>query len=177
MIFIKTKKLSLTIFLFSIFIISSGCDDNSHMGNVEITGGKEKIEYIALHNSENGSLLNDTNKLFSFAFEGNNSKNIKYLKNGDEVSLDFGSNPPEELSIKDGLLNSDGDYLYTSKEIIEVPYTKKKGTYSIKLQSHPASLLSSYYKENKTVYRGFTVDAYWGEIEYKYAFVIESDAF
>ncbi|OKP87766.1 hypothetical protein A3844_10190 [Paenibacillus helianthi] len=171
----KNKKILLNIFLLSMFITFSGCDD-SHTGIVEIMGGKEKIEFKTLNNTEKGSSLNDTKKIFLFAFEGGNSKKIKFLKSGDEISLDFGSNPPDKLSISDGLINSNGDYLYTPKEIVEVPYVKKKGIYSFKLETHIASRLSSYYKKDKTVFRGFIIDAFWGNGEYKYAFVIESNA-
>lgn len=171
----KNKKILLNIFLLSMFITFSGCDD-SHTGSVTIIGGHEKIEYITLNDTEKDFLSTDTQKIFLFAFEGENSKKIKYLKSGDEISLDFGSNPPDKLSISDGLLNSNGDYLYTSKEIVEVPYVKKKGIYSFKLETHIASRLSSYAKKDKTVYRGFIVDAFWGKSEFKYAFVIKSNA-
>lgn len=174
MFFIKTKKIFLNVFLLSILIIFNACGD-SHMGNVSITGEKEKIEYIVLNNTENGSLLEDINEIFSFAFEGGNSKNIQKIKIGDEIMLDFGSNPPDKLSINDGLLNSNGNFLYKSKVLLEVPYYKKKGKYSFKLEKHIESRLSSYSWEDKAEYRGFIIGANWGDIEYKYAFVIESN--
>ncbi|MFD2413686.1 hypothetical protein [Paenibacillus rhizoplanae] len=171
----RCKKIIMSMLLCSLLVAFTGCD-GSPKSSVTIVGGKENIKYANLNSDQKASLSDQTASPFSFAFEEENTSEIQYLKIGEEISIDFGSNPPDTLSISDGLLDANGDYLYTSKLITDVPYVTKKGVYSFNLETHIASSLSSYYEKDKKEYRGFIINAFWEKQEKKYAFAIQSSA-
>ncbi|MEK3836558.1 MULTISPECIES: hypothetical protein [unclassified Paenibacillus] len=171
----RCKKIILSMLLGSLLVAFTGCD-GSPKSSVTILGGKENIKYATLNSDQKASLSDQTASPFSFAFEEGKPSDIQYLKNGEEISIDFGSNPPDKLSVSDGLLDANGDYLYTSKEITDVPYVTKKGVYSFKLDTHIASALSSYYEKDQKEFRGFIINAIWEKQEKKYAFAIQSNA-
>jgi hypothetical protein len=117
-------------------------------------------------------------KSFKSAFEPNALQDIKYIKIGDKVSLDFGNNPPNNITITDRLLNLSGDQVYQDKLTIEVPFTKDNNKYYFyyfSVQNNMASRLSSYYR--KTDFRGYKISANWGKHQKEYAFVIKTDSF
>ncbi|OMF89488.1 hypothetical protein [Paenibacillus sp. FSL R7-0337] len=172
----RCTKIILSMLLCSLLVALTACD-SSPKSTVTILGGKENIKYATLNSDPKASLSDQTASPFSFAFEEENPSDIQYLKNGEEISIDFGSNPPDTLSISDGLLDSNGDYLYTSKLITDVPYVTKKGVYSFNLETNIASSLSSYYEQDKKEFRGFIINAFWEKQEKKYAFAIQSSAY
>lgn len=171
----RCKKIIMNMLLGSLLVAFTGCD-GSPKSSVTILGGKETIKYATLNSDQKDSLSDQKASPFSFAFAGENISDIQYLNIGEEISIDFESNPPDALSISDGLIDANGDYLYTSKEITDVPYVAKKGVYSFNLDTHIASALSSYYEKDKKEFRGFIINASWEKQEKKYAFVIQSNA-
>lgn len=171
----RCKKIISSMLLGSLLVAFTGCDGNPK-SSVTILGGKENIKFATLNSDQKASLSGQTASPFSFAFEKENPSDIPYLKNGEEISIDFGANPPDTLSISDGLLDDNGDYLYTSKEITDVPYVTKKGVYSFNLDTHIASYLSSHYEQDKKELRGFIINATWEKQEKKYAFAVQSNA-
>lgn len=88
----------------------------------------------------------------------------------------FGGNPPDKVSVKDMLLDSKGENLYTDKEIEEVPLTKENNIYYFLVKTHPWFALSSTFTEDKTDIRGFLVTASWGKDEHVYGFAIKTDS-
>lgn len=151
--------------------------ENYKIPDMSVMIGKEKIKCSTLKNTIKNS-LNDKQDLFKFAFKKNDLKNIKYIKIGSNVILDFGDNPPDKISIKDVLLNSSGEYMYAEhvdKLTTEIPFMKENGKYSFTIGVNIASQFSSYYEENETIFRGYLITAYWDKREYQYAFVIKTN--
>ncbi|MBZ9686689.1 hypothetical protein G9F72_010170 [Clostridium estertheticum] len=170
------KKVFIIMLLTMIFIGIFGCVKNDKIPSIRVTIDKEKINCITLKDTANGS-SNYKNDIFKFAFEENASVDIKYIKIGSVVILDFGDNPPNKISIKDSLLNANGEHLNPDKLTVEVPYTVENGKYSFTVQKNMASLLSSFYEENKTDFRGYMITSYWDKSEYEHAFVIKADSY
>lgn len=151
----------------------SGCMKADKMADITVTIGQENIKSIALKNNRNN--LSDNKNIFKFAFEQEASSDIKYIKIGEKIALDFGNNHPDKMIIKEILLNSNGENLYGDETIVGVPFKRENNKYVFIVEKNPASFLSSVKK--KTEFRGYKIIAYFGEIEYVYAFVIETDAF
>jgi len=139
-----------------------------------VTAGKKNIESVFLINSE-GSTLENNKEIFKFAFENNASEDIKYIKKGEKITLSFGNKSPDNISVKDILLNSDGKYLYSEKLAIDIPLVNEDYNFSFNLEGNPNSMLSAQLAPNKIEFRGFKITAIWGNKEYIYGFVIKSD--
>ena len=169
-------KYGLMMVLLLTLIVVNGCSKIENANNLTVTVGKENIKCIKL-NDANDSFRDNKKAIFKLAFENNALSDINYIKNDEKVYLDFGSNPPDKLVIKDSLLYPNGDYLYTEKETIEVPFIKDGNKFYFIIKKHFASALSSVYLENKTDLRGLRIKASWGKNEYVYALVIKTDAF
>lgn len=167
------SKIKMALFIIAL-MGAVGCTKDETTNNLTVTVEKENIKCIKLECAKDSSVENKKD-LFKFAFGKDASTDIKYIKYDEKVYLDFGSNKPDKISIKDRLLNSNGENLYTDKEIIEVPFTNENNKFYFTVKKHPASALSSVYMENRTDFRGFSIKASWGENEYVYAFVIKTD--
>lgn len=172
------------VWMIALFIITligvTGCTDTKveNINNLTVTVGKDNIKCINLEDVDvKDSFLDNKKDIFKFAFKENTLSGIKYIKNDEKVYLDFGSNPPDKLFIKDSLLNSNGEYLYSDKETITVPFTNESNKFYFIVKKHPASGLSSIYMENKIDFRGLKIKASWGKNEYVYVFVIKTDTF
>lgn len=170
------KQMLMIILLMISLIGVSGCAE-SNIGDLKIRAGKEEIKSTTFSNSKSDSSANTAESEFEFAFEQNAVKDIKYLKKGEIITLDFGNSEPDTISVKDSVLNKSGAYQFSYRETIEVPLSKEEGKYSFTVDKHWASALSSFYEENKKDYRGFSITASWGQKEYSYAFVIQADAY
>lgn len=158
----------------------SGCAEGT-TGDLKVSAGEHKIKSIRLNNPKNESFStsesspNSEKSEFGFAFKQEASMDIQYLKVGDVVTLNFGHNKPDTISLKDSVLNQNGDVKYSYRETLEVPLRKEHGKYKFTINKHIASYLDSSHIENKKVYRGFSLTATWGEEEYRYAFVVKTD--
>lgn len=141
-----------------------------------IMAGKENIDYIKADNAI-GVFSNNKIEVFKDAFDSNALANAKYVKDDEKIYIDFGSNPPDKLLIKDNILRTNGEYMYTERETADVPYTNENNKFVFIVKMHPASIYSSYYIDNKTDLRGFRVKASWGNTECVYIFVIKATAF
>lgn len=170
------KQTLISILLVMVWLGISGCAE-SNIGVLKVRSGENEIKTSLLSTPKSESSTNSEESEFRFAFEQEASNNIQYLKVGETITLDFGDSQPDTISIKDSVLNKSGDYQYPSKLSIEVPLTKENGKYNFKINKHMTSLLSSFFEENKKDYRGFSITATWGEEEFRYAFVVQTDAF
>lgn len=102
---------------------------------------------------------------------------IKYFNIGEIVSINLGNAQIDQVIIKDSILNSTGEYIYSEKETYEVSYTISNNKYHFKIQKHKASMFSSYYLKNKTNYRGYSIEVHKNKSMYTFAFVILTDSF
>lgn len=148
--------------------------DKGH--RLTVTAGEESIKCVSLINSKDSKLEN-TKDIFKFAFKKDTLTDIKYIKINEKITLNFGDTLPDNVSIKDILLNSNGEYLYPDKLSVDVSLTKEDNNFSFLLQKNPMYLLSSEFSKTKKQFRGFKITATWGKKEYIYAFVIKSNAY
>ena len=169
------QKVSVLLVLMVIFISICVCESNKKSKNVSVTVDNNNIECYRVNDSDHEF----NTHIFEDKFEKGNDDNIEYIDIGKKVVLDFGDRIPEKVVVYDHLLNSEGKIMYTEKEISEVTVTEENNKYYFEVPYNMASLLSSYYEENKKDFRGFKVIASWswGDTEELYAFVIKSDAY
>lgn len=113
--------------------------------------------------------------LFKIAF-GQPSKNIKYIKPGRKITINFANNPPDKISMKNSVLNSNGEIMYTERETMDVPLSKANNEYYFNVQTHMASLYNCSYDTNRKDFIGYVAEMTWGEISYVSVFVIKTDA-
>lgn len=93
---------------------------------------------------------------------------------GETAVIDFKNLTPDKFTSNDILIESEGNMMYTSREIQSIPVEFKKGKVSFEIKLHPASLLSSFYIKDRTDLRGFRMTAAWRENECEYAFIIKT---
>lgn len=167
----KAASLTLSILL----LVFCGCAKNSENINLKVTAGKETVSSFCVDTAMSSSAANNKS-IFKQGFSKTSSP-IKYIKNNQTVTLNFGSNLPQKVIVEDSLLNSTGNYLYTDKETDKVSLSKKGGKFYFILKKHWASALSSIYKKDKTNFRGFKVTANLGNKASVYAFVIKTDGY
>ncbi len=145
-----------------------GCTKNNNTPNLIVKIGDESITIIPLEDSVDP--LNEFKSLI-----GSSDSSITYINIGETVTLDFGDNYPDNISIEDILLNSSGEQMYSDKEIIDVPYSNENSKYYFEVKKHWASYLSSQYVENKLDIRGLLVRAYSKNSEHVYVFVFSTN--
>lgn len=175
-------KHSLIVLLLIIALLGcGGCkrtEESKNTDNIDhqlkVTAGKESIKSVVLVKPGDAKLYDEMNA-FKYAFEINTSTDIKYIKKGEKVTLNFGNIAPDDVSVKDILLSSDGGNLYSDKWDIDIPLVNEGSNFSFYLEGNPSTGLSSELAPNKKQSRGFKVTAIWGDKEYIYAFVIKSD--
>lgn len=139
--------------------------------NLVVTSGDDVIQCTLLQSIAGQEDINGG--IFKEVLSKNSSSDIKCIKFNQEIKLDFGSMPPDKITVKDVLLKPNGDYLFTNKEILDVPLIKKDNYYTFIVNPHICSALKS---QNTDDYRGFTISASWGSDEYISAFVIKEFA-
>src|ERR1035437_1515111 len=151
-------KRQLIFILFIMFVIGmTGCVKEDKISGIKITIGKQDIKYITVNNNENSS-LNDKKDTFKYAFESNALKDIQYIKIGEKVTLDFENNIPDKIIIKDILLDSNGNYMYSGKLIADIPCIKQNNKYIFTVDINMASVLSSLMKH--IIFRGYKITTY-----------------
>jgi hypothetical protein len=141
-----------------------------------ITIGDKQLDYIVTKNQWNGAMY-DREDTFKTILKKDSKSEIPYIEIGNTETISFTKNPPMKFTIKDILIDENGNQSYSHKETINIPVEVKGGKVSFKINKHFASALSSYYVEGKTDIRGFRMIASWGENECEYAFIIRTDSF
>jgi hypothetical protein len=142
---------------------------------IAITIGDKKIEYFVAKNEWDNAKY-DREDTFKSILKEVKEEEIPYINIGETVTINFRSNSPKEFIVYDILIAKNGNQIFTNlKE--NVAYKKNKGNYSFEIKKNMASVLSSYYEENKKDIRGFRMIAKWGQDECEYAFVIKTDAY
>lgn len=166
-------KKTLFLFILISIMVLAGCSSNSMQEPPEmsIIIGDKEIEYLSAKNKWNGNIYDRESTFVSILKE---QKDIPAFETGSIVDIAFESNPPDEFTVSDILIDENGQQIYTYKEIIDIPVKLNNGKCSFKIEKHIASLLSSQFEPNKKDIRGFRMIASWGENECEYAFVIKT---
>jgi hypothetical protein len=141
-----------------------------------ITIGDKQLDYIVAKNKWNGGKY-DREDTFKTILKKGSKSEISYIEIGNIATITFTNKFPKKFTIKDILIDENGNQSYSDKEIRNIPVELKDGKVSFKIEKHFASALSSNYIEGKTDIRGFRMIATWGENECEYAFIIRTDSF
>ncbi|WP_379135515.1 hypothetical protein [Paenibacillus sp. sgz500958] len=146
--------------------------DESH--ELTVTIGDESIKNISFNYSKDS--ISESEKDI-FKSEQLTLSETKYIEINKKITLDFGKVPPDNVTVKDILLNSEGGYLYPDKLSTDISLTNEDDKFSFLLQKNPASLLNSKFDNTRIDFRGFKIIATWGLNKVIYAFVIKADAY
>ena len=136
------------VFLLCLVFLSltgiTGCTAEKKNDTLTITSGNQNIKYSTYDES-----YLDNKDIFKPFF--NQSEDIKYIKRGEKVELDFGSNQPDTITIYDALLSKNGDIMYGDKPLssVQIQYIKEKNNYTFTVNTNAAALLSSSLKYNQ----------------------------
>jgi hypothetical protein len=172
------KKLIVAITLVLLMsILMIGCattKPTQEPSKLTITVGEKQLDYIVAKNKWNGAMY-DREDTFQTILKKDSKSEIPYIEIGNTAIISFMNNPPSKFTIKDILIDENGNQIYSDKLIIDIPVELKDGKASFEIEKHLASGLSSYYVEGKTDIRGFRMIATWGENECEYAFIIRTD--
>jgi len=152
-------------------IETTGEEKTDTIPQLTVTAEKENIESVSLINSE----VSFEKDIFKFAFENNEMTDIKYIKNDEKITLNFGNTPPNNVTVKDISLNSKGECLYSDKLDKDISLKKKGDNFIFYLKANLNSLLSSEFIPGDKQFRGFKITATWEKKEYIYSLVIKSD--
>lgn len=168
------KKTTYLLVLTAVLIITlTGCSSVSMQEPPEISvtiGGKE-IEYVSAKNKWNGSVYDREDTFVTILKD---QKEIPDIEIGNVAEIIFKSNPPDEFTVSDILINKSGGQKYPEKLTNKIPVQLNQGKYSFEIGLNLASMLSSQYNPEKRDLRGFRMIASWGENECEYAFVINT---
>lgn len=173
------KRILMIIISVAIISCSIGCmkaEGNTVKGSASGHALTVTSESVAIGSELiSPDISGDNNALFKFAF-GNGVSNVKYVKIGEKISLDFGSEAPDNISAEDIFLNQNGEPLYTDKETNAVPLTSEGQKSEFTLNQSIVSLLSSQNPEGRFDIRGFKITAKWKNDTHIFAFVIKTDS-
>ncbi|GIO40018.1 hypothetical protein J41TS12_48790 [Paenibacillus antibioticophila] len=149
----------------------SGCaGDNEEMKEMRehhkltVTAGEQEIA-CTLVNQELDS-MDAFKALFAEA-------EIKSIKTTETLLLKFEGDQPIEVTVKDILLSSEGNYLYPDKLSPGISLTNKNNSFSFVPGKNTTSALNSKFEPGKMNYRGFKIDATWESAERTYIFAIK----
>ncbi|WP_163191573.1 hypothetical protein [Clostridium thermarum] len=140
---------------------------------ITVTIGKKEMKYVIGKNQWNGAKY-DREDTFKTALKETPEAEIPLIVFGETAVIDFKNLTPDKFTINDILIDSEGNMMYTSREIQSIPVEFKKGKVSFEIKLHPASFLSSFYVKDRTDLRGFRMTADWGENQCEYAFIIKT---
>ncbi|MBU5670445.1 hypothetical protein [Paenibacillus brevis] len=152
----------------------SGCLGNNEEIREMREGDKLRViagEHVIACTSVNQELNSmDTFKAF---FADESLSEIKSIKTTEMLLLEFEGEQPIEVTVKDSMLSSDGNYLYPDKLSPKISLTNKDNKFSFILGKNLTSGLNSQFESAKMNYRGFKIDAAWESGERTYIFVIK----
>jgi hypothetical protein len=167
----KLTHAAITLLIVLTLISITGCDTVEKGELLDISLNGEDIKFEKIEDSINKEGF-DYKSLFETYFI--KTKNEVEDISGGQVYMDF-SVKPDELIIKDILLDSNGSMLYSSREIMEMPYYFTGDSASFIMNAHPASLLGLEYAGREEEYRGYLISAKWGNVEKSYCFAVKNN--
>ena len=154
----------------------SGCSNSENSAGVNAKIGNETIGCVKVDISKQTSSLATYKDTFKFAFEGDASKDFKYVKNGDKVDLDFGGVQPDKVTVKSIMLSQDGEQAYNDTAVTNLSVTGKDGKFGFTAEITPASAFSSVMQNYDYDYNGLLITADFSQNQYSYAFVVKTDS-
>jgi len=167
-------KRIIVITLLAMVLLGVGCVKIDKLSELTVMTGEINVDYISLDKMEY-DLLGDSKDIFKSTFEQYEVSDLKYIKSGEVITLDFGKEQPDKIVIKDDMLDPKGDFIYDDKLTREVQFTEENGKYHFTVEKHLASGLGAVFSE--TAIDGYRVNAFWGDEEYVYTFVIITDSY
>ena len=168
---IKLKHAVVTLLMILTLISIVGCEKDETGELLDISLNGEDISFEEIKDPIYKEDL-DYKSLFETYFM--KIENEVEDSSAGQVYMDF-SAIPDELIIKDILLDSNGSLLYSTREIMEMPFYFTGESASFIINAHPASLLGLEYAGREVEYRGYLILAKWGNVEKLYCFAVKNN--
>ncbi len=165
------KRIISLLFCITVSISIGGCAGSSKQQELAITMNQTKIDAIKVQ-----ELPNDNKDIFKPVFEKNTVIEIKHIEIGEKVTLDFEKNSPDEMTIQEIFLNTNGETLYSDKEIKNISFTQEKNKYFFTIEKSIVSGLSSEQFKGKTEFRGYKITTLIGKDTKVYICVVRTDS-
>lgn len=166
------------IIIIILIINLAGCKNSDEPPNIRITSGDYTIESVVGLNYWNGGVYDRLDN-FKFWIDQYGDSNIKYIKIGEEIKIKFDKPFPDELILKDYILNEDGSKKYKNLKVEDLGFELVDGDVSFILEANDSAIFSSNSKdyEDGAVIRGFEIIlTYDNGNECEYGFIIKTDA-
>ncbi|MCR5628962.1 hypothetical protein [Eubacterium sp.] len=163
------KKLQTAIICTTIIIsalVITSCQKNKR-DTLEVKSGSKKIEF------------SEGDHVFKNILKDKNLSDLKYVKNGEKIELDFGSSDIDEIKVSEHILGEQGGYKYKYEdEGTEVEVKKEDSVYTYTVTPNYATMFSSNGKdyEEGAIIKGYSVEVKKGDKKKNYSFVIKGDA-
>lgn len=152
----------------AILFIMTGCGSSK--------GGKQKIIVRA---GNNNIFLSSDKRGFTAIMESHNLEDLPYIKNNQDILIEFNNEKPESIRVSEHILNKKGEPKFATEETgknVDIKWNGAKAFF--KTEPNIATLLSSDgndYNKGAAI-RGYHLTCDWGENDLELFFIIRSDS-
>lgn len=171
------KKMVIILFILCLNVFSVvGCSSKQKAPELTISVKGKEIPYTVEKLEDNEVDREDTEEQLTKNLIEN--EEIPYIKIGEIITIQFGKKYPDQIVVKDCLLNKDGTRKYSENLTRETQLELKEDTLQYELTPHIATGLSSDRNDylDGNVVRGVSFVYDRDGEEYEYTFVIKTDA-
>lgn len=149
----KARTIIIGVMFLLIIPLTLGCSKSLTDREMIITADKEIIDNVIIGAGQNYK------KIF---IDNISSGNVKEVKLGDKIVLDFGDTSPDRLVIKEWILSDKGDIVYIDERVDNHEYYDTgNGSYYFLIDEDLLAIIGSETDEVKGIYRGFRIEARW----------------
>jgi hypothetical protein len=145
--------IAISISFLLIILVATGCSKSVFGRQITITAKNEIFHKILIAEGQSFKEL-----FIEYISKGE----VREVKIGDEIQIDFGKSDPDYLVISEWLLSENGDIIYTDRIVGNHEYYHTgNGLYHFVVNEDLLAIIDSHKNDVKGVYRGFRIDARW----------------
>lgn len=149
----KIQKIIIGAMFLLIIPLTLGCSKSLADREITITAEKEIIDNVIIGAGQNYK------KIF---IDYISSGNVKEVKLGDKIVLDFGDKSPDRLVIKEWILSDKGDIVYVDERVNNHEYYDAgNGSYYFTIDEDLLAIIGTDPDEVNGIYRGIRIEASW----------------
>ena len=149
----KIRKVIIGAIFLLIIPLTLGCSKSLADREITITAEKEIIDNIIIGAGQNYK------KIF---IEYINNGNVKEVKLGDKIVLDFGKSTPDRLVIKEWILSDKGEIIYIDEIVNNHEYYDAgNGSYYFTIDEDLLAKIDTETDKDNGIYRGIRIEARW----------------
>lgn len=152
----------------AIIFIMTGC-----------ASSKSEKKKIIVRNGNNNIFLSNDKRGFTAIMESHSLDDLPYVKNNQDILIEFNNEKPEFISVSEHILNEKGEPKFATEETgknVDIKWNGAKALF--KTKPNIATLLSSDgndYNKGAAI-RGYHLTCNWGEYDSEFFFIIRSDS-